>query len=109
MGVDSPVTIQAAILQVLAAKPSHGLAILQTLRAYAGEGGLRMAEGSLYEHLHALEREGLTMRALSPERKRRRGRPPLLYALTPEGQLHAREHYLFLRRLITYGIRTGRT
>lgn len=94
-----PVTIEAAILLALAAEPSHGRAILERLRRCAG-GHMRMAEGSLYEHLHELERLGLTIRALPRDNRKRHGRPPIRYALTADGRLRAREHYFFLKRLL---------
>lgn len=94
--------IQAAILLVLTGRPAHGQAILGRLRKCAGVAGecLRVAEGGVYEHLHALEREGLAIKALPSRVEKRRGRPPVLYALTQEGKLRAREHRLFLQKLL---------
>lgn len=94
-----PVTIEAAILLALAAEPAHGLAILEQLRRCAG-GHMRMAEGSIYEHLHELEQQGLTIRALPRDDRKRRGRPPIRYALTADGRIRAREHRFFLKRLL---------
>lgn len=95
-----PVTIEAALLLALAAKPGHGKALLKQLQQCAGTYPMRMAEGGVYEHLHSLEERGLAIRALPSESRRRAGRPPIRYILTLEGQLRAREHRLFLKRLL---------
>lgn len=97
----SPVTIQAAILQVLLSAPAHGWAIRERLRGYA-DGELRLAEGALYEQLRGLERQGLVFEALAPRRRPQPGRPPKPYALTLEGQVLARLHRDFLKKLLGY-------
>jgi len=63
---------------------AHGLEILRRLQA-AGEGALRLKEGSLYPALYRLEAAGLIAAAWEQETKGRRGARRRIYRLTPRG------------------------
>jgi DNA-binding PadR family transcriptional regulator len=53
----SPPTIDALLLEVLAAGPHHGYAAIVAIRERSG-GVLDFPEGTVYPALHRLEREG---------------------------------------------------
>jgi PadR family transcriptional regulator, regulatory protein PadR len=63
---------------------AHGLEILRRLQA-AGEGTLRLKEGSLYPALYRLEAAGLIGAVWEQETKGRRGARRRIYRLTPRG------------------------
>jgi PadR family transcriptional regulator PadR len=63
---------------------AHGLEILRRLQA-AGEGALRLKEGSLYPALYRLEAAGLIGAVWEQETKGRRGARRRIYRLTPRG------------------------
>jgi PadR family transcriptional regulator, regulatory protein PadR len=64
--------------------PAHGLEILRRLRA-AGDGSLRLKEGSLYPALYRLERGGRVKAEWEQETKGRRGARRRIYRLTARG------------------------
>jgi DNA-binding PadR family transcriptional regulator len=73
--------IRAAILVLLAEKPSHGYQIIQELEARSG-GAWRVSPGSVYPTLQQLEDEGL-VRIVAGETERR------VYELTDAGKTEA--------------------
>lgn len=73
--------IRAAILVLLAEKPSHGYQIIQELDARSG-GAWRVSPGSVYPTLQQLEDEGL-VRIVAGETERR------VYELTDAGKAEA--------------------
>lgn len=73
--------IRAAILVLLAERPSHGYQIIQELEQRSG-GAWRVSPGSVYPTLQQLEDEGL-VRAVTSETERR------VYELTDTGRTEA--------------------
>jgi DNA-binding PadR family transcriptional regulator len=73
--------IRAAILVLLAERPSHGYQIIQELEARSG-GAWRVSPGSVYPTLQQLEDEGL-VRTVAGETERR------VYELTDAGTAEA--------------------
>jgi PadR family transcriptional regulator, regulatory protein PadR len=69
------------ILAAVSAEPAHGYAISQAI-AEASEGYFDMKEGTLYAHLHELERDGL----LSSTWDTASGRPRRYYTITWKGR-----------------------
>jgi len=69
------------LLAAVEARPSHGYAIAEVLRARSA-GTFDLAEGTLYPALHRLERAGL----LSSRWAEVSGRRRRLYALTAAGR-----------------------
>src|SRR2546428_12669659 len=68
------------LLAAVQARPTHGYAIAETLRARS-DGAFDLPEGTLYPALHRLERSGLlSSRGLEVNSRRRRG-----YQLTRAG------------------------
>jgi PadR family transcriptional regulator, regulatory protein PadR len=63
------------------ARPAHGYAIAETLRARSG-GAFDLTEGTLYPALHRLERAGL----LSSQWSEVSGRRRRVYQLTAKGK-----------------------
>src|SRR5690349_15242503 len=72
--------LDALILAVIAARPMHGYAVIEELRARSG-GTLALPEGTVYPALHRLERSGLLSSAWSDGARRRR-----VYSLTRAGK-----------------------
>ena len=72
--------LDALILAVIAAKPMHGYAVIEELRARSA-GKLALPEGTVYPALHRLERSGLLSSAWSDAGRRRR-----VYSLTRSGR-----------------------
>ncbi|MDO8587151.1 MAG: PadR family transcriptional regulator [Armatimonadota bacterium] len=68
------------ILAAVAREPAHGYAISQSI-ADASEGYFDMKEGTLYAHLHELERDGL----LTSSWDVASGRPRRYYKVTDKG------------------------
>jgi len=77
----TPPTLEALLLEILAAGPAHGYAVMTTLREASG-GGLDFPEGTVYPALHRLERQGLAASAA----ERVDGRVRRIYALTGDGR-----------------------
>ena len=69
------------LLAAVQARPAHGYAIAEILRARSG-GTFDLPEGTLYPALHRLERGGLLSSRWSEVNGRRRR----VYQLTPKGQ-----------------------
>src|SRR5262245_40354777 len=74
-------TLEALILNIVAAEPLHGLAIAQRLRQRSSE-VLRVSRGSLYPALHKLEHHGFLR---SEWRISDAGKRAKYYALTRAG------------------------
>lgn len=72
--------LDGLLLAVLAERPAHGYAVIETLRDRS-EGAFALAEGTVYPALHRLERDGLLSSGWSSEP----GRPRRVYALTRRG------------------------
>jgi PadR family transcriptional regulator, regulatory protein PadR len=72
--------VELLILAAVSNEPSHGYAITQAI-ADASEGYFDMKEGTLYAHLHELERDGL----LSSAWDTASGRPRRYYHITEKG------------------------
>lgn len=68
------------ILAAASGEPAHGYAISQAI-AEASEGYFEMKEGTLYAHLHELERDGL----LTSSWDTASGRPRRYYKITEKG------------------------
>ena len=77
-------TLNLLILQTLQQDPLHGLEILRSIEAAAGE-DLRIEEGALYPALHRLERDGLLAAEWGFSEQRRRAK---YYRLTSLGRKH---------------------
>jgi PadR family transcriptional regulator, regulatory protein PadR len=76
------------LLAAVQARPTHGYAIAETLRARSG-GAFNLPEGTLYPALHRLERAGLLSSRWSEVNGRRRR----VYQLTRTGhRALARRH-----------------
>ncbi len=67
------------LLSVLADKPLHGYAVIETLRR---RGGFELPEGTVYPALHRLEAAGVVASRWSTESGRRRR----VYSLTRSGR-----------------------
>jgi PadR family transcriptional regulator PadR len=76
--------LDGLILAVIAAKPMHGYAVIEELRARSG-GRLALPEGTIYPALHRLERAGLLSSTWSDGGRKRR-----VYALTRMGERELR-------------------
>jgi PadR family transcriptional regulator len=76
--------LESIVLSVLETGPAHGLEILRRLDA-AGDGSLRLREGSLYPALYRLEESGLIKAKWEEETKGRRGPRRRIYQLTAKG------------------------
>ncbi|MDO8682690.1 MAG: PadR family transcriptional regulator [Armatimonadota bacterium] len=68
------------ILAAVSREPAHGYAIAQAIAA-SSEGYFEMKEGTLYAHLHELERDGL----LESSWDTAAGRPRRYYKITEKG------------------------
>ncbi len=73
------------ILAALEPGAAHGWEIWTRLEA-AGEGALRLKEGSLYPALYRLEQEGLVAARWESEQSGRRGPRRRIYRLTGKGR-----------------------
>jgi PadR family transcriptional regulator, regulatory protein PadR len=69
------------ILAAVSREPAHGYAIAQAI-ADSSEGYFDMKEGTLYAHLHELERDGLLTSAWDTAS----GRPRRYYTITWKGR-----------------------
>jgi len=76
--------LQDLVLAALERGEAHGLEILRRLEA-AGDGSLRLKEGSLYPTLYRLESAGLVKAAWAEATKGRRGPRRRIYRLTAKG------------------------
>lgn len=85
--------LDALILAVLSAGPSHGYAIIEQLKARSG-GELELPEGTIYPALHRLERDGLLASDWSTVSGRRRR----VYRLTDRGTRELGERRVRWRR-----------
>ncbi len=78
---DSTSGLDALILATMVGGSSYGYAIIEQLKARAGD-ALEIPEGSVYPALHRLEREKLLASDWSMEA----GRPRRVYRLTKRGE-----------------------
>ena len=85
--------LDALILAILAAGPSHGYAIIEQLKQRSG-GDLQLPEGTVYPALHRLERDGL----LASDWSRDSGRRRRVYRLTDLGTRELGERRVRWRR-----------
>ena len=76
--------LEGLILSVLESGEAHGLEIVRRLER-AGQGALRLKEGSLYPALYRLENSGLVRADWEAETKGRRGARRRIYQLTGKG------------------------
>src|SRR6476661_3865296 len=76
--------LQDMVLAALERGSAHGLEILRRLEA-AGEGALRLKEGSLYPTLYRLEEAGLVKAQWDEKTRGRRGPRRRMYRLTAKG------------------------
>jgi PadR family transcriptional regulator PadR len=77
--------LESLVLSTLERSPAHGLEIVRRLDA-AGDGSLRLKEGSLYPALYRLEEAGLVKAEWEQETKGRRGARRRIYCLTAKGK-----------------------
>jgi PadR family transcriptional regulator len=76
--------LQDLVLAALEGGEAHGLEILRRLEA-AGDGSLRLKEGSLYPTLYRLEASGMVKAQWDEQTKGRRGPRRRMYRLTAKG------------------------
>ena len=76
--------LEGLVLSVLESGEAHGLEIVRRLET-AGQGLLRLKEGSLYPALYRLENAGLLKAEWEAETKGRRGARRRIYRLTAKG------------------------
>ncbi len=76
--------LEGLILSVLERGEAHGLEIVRRLDS-AGDGMLRLKEGSLYPALYRLENAGLVKAEWEAQTKGRRGARRRIYQLTAKG------------------------
>jgi PadR family transcriptional regulator PadR len=76
--------LEGLILSVIESGEAHGLEIVRRLDR-AGQGALRLKEGSLYPALYRLERGGLVRGEWEAESTGRRGARRRIYQLTGKG------------------------
>ena len=76
--------LEGLILSVLESGEAHGLEIVRRLDS-AGQGLLRLKEGSLYPALYRLENAGLVKAEWEAETTGRRGARRRIYHLTAKG------------------------
>jgi PadR family transcriptional regulator, regulatory protein PadR len=88
-------TLEALILNIVAAEPLHGLAIAQRLRQRSSE-VLRVSRGSLYPALHKLEHHGFLR---SEWRISDAGKRAKYYVLTKAGARRLRDEVGAWKRL----------
>jgi transcriptional regulator len=69
------------LLAVLAERPAHGYAVIESLRQRSS-GLFDLPEGTIYPALHRLESQGLLRSRWSEDSARRKR----IYQLTPKGQ-----------------------
>jgi len=69
------------LLTMLAQRPAHGYAVIESLRARSN-GVFDLPEGTIYPALHRLENQGLLHSNWSEDSARRKR----IYQLTPKGQ-----------------------
>lgn len=84
------------LLAALYDRPSHGYAVLETLRARS-DGSFDLPEGTIYPALHRLERSGLLASRWSDASGRRRR----TYRLTVAGQRSLADRQREWRRFAT--------
>jgi transcriptional regulator len=85
--------LDALILAILAAGPSHGYAIIEQLKERS-DGHLQLPEGTVYPALHRLERDGM----LASDWSRDSGRRRRVYRLTDRGTRELGERRVRWRR-----------
>jgi len=76
--------LDSMVLAALERGEAHGLEVLRRLDA-AGDGSLRLKEGSLYPALYRLEDAGMVKAAWEEETRGRRGARRRIYRLTARG------------------------
>ena len=94
--------LQDMVLSALDRGAAHGLEILRRLEA-AGEGSLRLKEGSLYPTLYRLEHAGLVKAQWDEQTRGRRGPRRRVYRLTARGAAalaRRRAHWVEFARVI---------
>src|SRR5882672_4545630 len=94
--------LENLVLSVLNRGPAHGLEILRRLDS-AGDGSLKLREGSLYPALYRLEESGLLKANWEDETKGRRGARRRIYQLTAKGKSalnHGRAEWKTFSRVI---------
>lgn len=84
MGVESPLSPRAAIMEALVSSPGYGLDIIERVRE-RGAGIVTLRLGSVYAAFRALERDGLVRGHDVQPAPGRGGRPRRYYALTTKG------------------------
>jgi DNA-binding PadR family transcriptional regulator len=102
--------LEDLVLAALEQGAAHGLEILRRLEA-AGEGSLRLKEGSLYPTLYRLENAGLLKAQWDESTRGRRGPRRRVYRLTARGAValaRGRIQWLEFTRVIG-GIMRGPT
>ena len=83
------------VLAVVARKPSHGYAVIETLRLRS-DGRFDLAEGTIYPALYRLEQAGF----LRSEARTVAGRIRRIYQITPAGRTALRERRRAWRDLV---------
>lgn len=102
--------LEDLVLAALERGPGHGLEILRRLDA-AGDGSLRLKEGSLYPTLYRLENAALVSARWDEQTRGRRGPRRRVYRLTAKGAAalaRGRTQWLQFARVIG-GIMGGAT
>lgn len=90
VGVDSPFTPKAALLQALARGPGFGLELIARVKELTTD-RIELLQGTIYPLLRAMEEEGLIESQDGPPAPERGGRPRRYYKLTADGMKAAAE------------------
>lgn len=96
-------TACAALLQALLEGPGHGLGLLARVAERSG-GRWRIREGSAYPALRRLEALGFVSSSREPPPPGVGGRPKILYALTPSGEVQALRESLEVLALLGFDV-----
>lgn len=95
--MDSPVTAQCALLQVLLEGPGYGTELAERVSERTKE-GVKLLQGSIYPALGKFQDKKLVKSYSSSEGS---GRPRVYYALTEKGRALAKEQRAILVGLVS--------
>jgi PadR family transcriptional regulator PadR len=84
MGIDQPISPEAALLQALIVGPSFGLELIDRVRERTN-GHVRLSQGTIYPKLRELESDGFVTSYEGEQLPERGGRPRRYYKLTAKG------------------------
>ncbi len=90
LGMESPVSAKAALLQAMIAGPGYGLDLIERVAKHT-KGAVQLGQGSVYPALRDLEHDGLLESYEGEPLPERGGRPRRYYKLTALGAKAAME------------------